>query len=99
MVLVEERANAELFEGALGAGASPRRVTNLLLGIATKIANERGVLLPELGISAGAYASLAKLADDGTISATAAVTIFEELLNSPTADPKQVAESKGLIQV
>jgi aspartyl-tRNA(Asn)/glutamyl-tRNA(Gln) amidotransferase subunit B len=99
MVLVEERANAELFEAALAAGAAPRRVTNLLLGIASKTANERGVLLPDLGIPAKTYAALAKLADDGTISATAAVTLFEELLTSPTADPKAIAEAKGLVQV
>ncbi|HEY4329527.1 MAG TPA: Asp-tRNA(Asn)/Glu-tRNA(Gln) amidotransferase subunit GatB, partial [Phycisphaerae bacterium] len=48
MVLVDERVNAELFEEALAAGAAPRRLTNLLLGIATKTANERGVHLPEL---------------------------------------------------
>jgi aspartyl-tRNA(Asn)/glutamyl-tRNA(Gln) amidotransferase subunit B len=96
---VEERPNAELFEAALAAGGPARRVTNLLLGIASKTANERGVLLPELGIGAGTYAALARLADEGTISATAAVTVFEELLKSPSADPRQVAEQKGLLQV
>ncbi len=99
MVLVEERSNAELFEGALAAGGAPRRVVNLLLGIATKTANERNVHLPELGIQAATYAALAKLADDGTISATAAVTVFEELLANPAADPKTIAEAKGLVQV
>ena len=99
MVLVDERPNAELFEEALAAGAAPRRLTNLLLGIATKTANERGVLLPALGIPAKTYAALAKLADEGTISATAAVGIFEELLASPTADPMTIAKSKGLLQV
>ncbi len=99
MVLVEERGNAELFEGAIGAGGPARRVVNLLLGIASKVANERGVLLPELLIPAGTYASLAKLADEGTISATAAVAIFEELLGDPTGDPKEIAQKKGLVQV
>lgn len=99
MVLVEERANAELFEAGLKAGAAPRRLTNLLLGIASKTANERGVLLPALGIGAEKYAALAKLADEGTISATAAVTVFEELLQNRQGDPKGIAEAKGLIQV
>ncbi len=97
MVLVEERGNAELFEGAIAAGGSARRVTNLLLQIAMKTANERGVLLPELGIGAEAYAKLAKLADEGTISATAAAGVFEELLKTPGADPKGIAEAKGLV--
>jgi aspartyl-tRNA(Asn)/glutamyl-tRNA(Gln) amidotransferase subunit B len=42
---------------------------------------------------------LAKLADDGTISATAAAAIFEELLGNPGGDPKTIAEAKGLLQV
>jgi len=57
------------------------------------------VLLPELGIKAGTYAALAKLADEGTISATAMGAVFEELLKDPAGDPKAVAEAKGLIQV
>ncbi|HVT80299.1 MAG TPA: Asp-tRNA(Asn)/Glu-tRNA(Gln) amidotransferase subunit GatB [Phycisphaerae bacterium] len=98
-VLVDERPNAELFEEALAAGAAPRRLTNLLLGIASKTANERGVLLPALGIPAKTYAALAKLADDGTLSATAAVAVFEELLTNSAGDPKAIAEAKGLVQV
>jgi aspartyl-tRNA(Asn)/glutamyl-tRNA(Gln) amidotransferase subunit B len=97
--LVEERGNAELCEGAIASGGKARRVVNLLLGVASKTANERGGLLADLGIGAGTYGRLAQLVDEGTISATAAVTVFEELLNAPNADPKQVAESKGLIQV
>jgi aspartyl-tRNA(Asn)/glutamyl-tRNA(Gln) amidotransferase subunit B len=99
MALVDERGNAELFEAGLAAGAKPRRLTNILLGVAAKTANERGVLLAELGIAAGTYAKLANLADDGTISATAAAAVFEELLKAPAADPKQLAQDKGLIQV
>ncbi len=74
-------------------------MVNLMLGIATKTANERGVLLPELGIPAKTYAALAKLADEGVISATAAVAVFEELLGNPGGDPKAIAEAKGLVQV
>ncbi|MCL2646767.1 MAG: Asp-tRNA(Asn)/Glu-tRNA(Gln) amidotransferase subunit GatB [Phycisphaerales bacterium] len=110
MVLVEERQNAELFEAALaadgggnggknGGGASPRRLTNILLGIASKTANERGALLPDLGIPAATYAKLAKLADDGTISASAASSVFEALLADPAGDPKTIAQTKGLILV
>ncbi len=97
--LVEERGNAELFEAAIAAGGPARRVTNLLLGVASKTANERGVHLPELLIPVHTYAALAKLADDGTLSATAAVAVFEELLADPAGDPKTIAEKKGLVQV
>ena len=101
MVLVEERPNAELFEAALAdePAPTPRRVVNLLLGIASKTANERGVLLRELGIPAGTYARLARLMDEGMLSATAAVTVFEELLKEPAGDPKRIAEARELGQV
>ena len=99
MVLIEERGNAELFEGAIGAGGPARRVTNLLLQVAMKAANERGVLLSELGVTAEKYAATAKMMEDGTISATAAATVFEGLLANPSSDPKGIAEAKGLVQV
>lgn len=99
MVLIEERGNAELFEGAIAKGGPARRVTNLLLQVAMKAANERGVGLAELGIGAEKYAQVAKMMEEGTISATAAGAVFEELLANPAGDPKGIAESKGLVQV
>lgn len=105
MALVEERPVAELFEAALAKGGAPRRVLNLLLGPAAKVANEKTseaqqtVLVSDLPVTADQYAALAKLVEDGTISATASVSVFEELLRSPHADPKAVAEKLGVVQV
>lgn len=97
--LVEERPVAELFETALARGGNPRRVVNILLQKAGAIANERGVLISELPVTAEQYAALAKLVEDGTISATAAAQVFDELLASPGTAPKAAADKLGVIQV
>ena len=103
--LVEERPVAELFEAAIAAGGAPRRLANLFLGPAAKEANERAttqgrpVLISDLPVSATQYAQLAKMVDAGDISATAAVTVFEQLLKQPGAGPDAVAASLNLKQV
>ncbi|HMD55156.1 MAG TPA: Asp-tRNA(Asn)/Glu-tRNA(Gln) amidotransferase GatCAB subunit B, partial [Phycisphaerae bacterium] len=57
------------------------------------------VLISDLPVSAKQYADLAKLAEDGTISATAAAVIFEAMVAAPGSDPAALANQKGLIQV
>ena len=107
MTLVEERTVAELYEAAIGlAGVkAARRVTNLILGAGAKAANERpaeegrAALISDLPVTAQQYADLAKLVEDGTISATASAQVFEQLLTQVGAEPKAVAEKLGVIQV
>lgn len=109
MLLVEERSVAELFEGALAKGGVARRVLNTMLGVGAKAANERAsaegraVLISDLPVQAGQYAELSRLIEEGTISATAAGTVFEELLKGPAGGDggtvKAVAERLGVIQV
>jgi len=103
MALVEERPVAELYEAALAGGGTPRRVANLFQA-ASKTARERSgadktVLISDLPVSATQYAQLAKLVDDGTVSATAGAQIFEQLLAQPGSDPQTLAQTLGLLQV
>ncbi len=105
LTITEERAVADLFDAAIKQGAPPRRLTNLLLGPAAKIANEqaavqaRSVLISDLPVQAGQYAQLACMIEDGRVSATAAATIFEELVQDNSLALMVVAEKKGLLQV
>lgn len=105
MQLVEERPVSQLFEAAIAAGGPPRRVANLMLGSAARHANERSsaagnpVLISDLPVTAGKYATLANMAESGAISATAAGTIFDALLERPDASPKDLAAELGLLQV
>jgi aspartyl-tRNA(Asn)/glutamyl-tRNA(Gln) amidotransferase subunit B len=96
-VLTSERATAEFFEAALTAGAEPKRLCNLLTQVGLKIANEKGVSIAELGFSAEHVAELAKMADAGDVSASAANTILEKMAESD-ARPRDIAEQMNLIQ-
>ncbi len=103
--LTEERDVADLFDRAAALGAPARRLTNLFLGPAAKIANEAAaaeaatVLISDLPVTAQQYAKLAELIESGGISATSAVPIFEYLVKHLDADPAQAAQELGLVQV
>ena len=96
-VLTADRATAELFESAVQAGGEAKRVCNLLTQSGLKMSNDRGCTMAELGISPDKLARLAKMADNGQISATSAVVIFETMTQS-TDEPEQIAAERNLIQ-
>jgi aspartyl-tRNA(Asn)/glutamyl-tRNA(Gln) amidotransferase subunit B len=78
-------------------GADAKRVCNLLTQTGLKLANEKGLRVDQLGVDAEQLAQLAKMADAGDISATAATTIFETMVTDG-GDPMQIAETNNLIQ-
>jgi aspartyl-tRNA(Asn)/glutamyl-tRNA(Gln) amidotransferase subunit B len=96
-VLTAERSAAEFFEAAVADGGEPKRVCNLLTQVGLALANEAGCDLIELGLTAENVAELAKMADTGIVSATAANTILQEM--TKTSDkPNVLAEKLNLIQ-
>ena len=103
--LTEEREVADLFDRAAALGAPARRLTNLFLGPAAKMANEAAsaeaatVLISDLPVTDKQYAKLAELIESGGISATSAVTVFEYLVKNLDADPAEAARTLGLVQV
>ena len=96
-VLTAERATSDFFEAAVAASGNPKRVCNLLTQVGLKLANERGGDLSSLGIEPGAVAELARMADAGTVSATAAGTILEAMVETGRS-PDVLAEELNLIQ-
>ncbi|UCD49429.1 MAG: Asp-tRNA(Asn)/Glu-tRNA(Gln) amidotransferase subunit GatB [Phycisphaerales bacterium] len=96
-VLTAERSTADFFEQTVTAGGDPKRICNLLTQVGLKLANERGGDLPSLGIEPGAVADLAKMTDAGTISATAASTILEAMVETGKA-PDILADELNLVQ-
>ena len=61
------------------------------------MANEAGCRLDELGSAAGDVAELAKMIEAGTVSATAANTIMQEMVKSGKK-AQTIAEELSLIQ-
>ena len=96
-VLTADKPTAQFFESAVEAGGDAKRVCNLITQTGLKLANEKNCNIAELGIQAHAIAKLAKMAEQGDISATAAQTIFSELAEKG-GDPEKIAAEKNLIQ-
>jgi aspartyl-tRNA(Asn)/glutamyl-tRNA(Gln) amidotransferase subunit B len=96
-VLTAERGTAEFFDETVKAGADTKRACNLITQTGLKLANEKGVGVDELGVSAENLARLAGMVDEGQVSATAAVAIFEQMAEKGK-EPAQIAEEKDLLQ-
>ena len=97
-LLTSERATADYFEAVIEAGASARRAGNLIQSQGLRLANEQGTDVVGLGISADRLAQLCKLADEDKVSATAAATIFQAMLESDDS-PEKIAAQRNLMQV
>ncbi|MCF7954679.1 MAG: Asp-tRNA(Asn)/Glu-tRNA(Gln) amidotransferase subunit GatB [Phycisphaerae bacterium] len=96
-VLTADRATGEFFDAAVAAGATPKRVCNLITQVGAKLANEAGCGVAELGVEAQVLGKLAKMVDDSEVSASASETIFEEMVKTKKA-PEVIAEEMNLIQ-
>jgi len=96
-VLTAERSTADFFEEAVAAGGEPKRVCNLLTQKGLKIANERGCNLYDLRITPRGVADLAGMAETGTVSASAAVTILGAMVDTGKG-PDVLAGELNLIQ-
>ncbi len=97
-LLTSERGTADYFEAVVRAGAGTRRAANLIQSQGLRLANERNIGIAELGISPERLAQLCKLADDDTVSATAAAGIFQAMLESDDP-PEKIAQDRNLLQL
>ena len=93
-VVSSDRALADYFEAVVAAGAEPRAAANWVAGDVMTGYNERG----EFGVAPGRLAGLIALERDGVVSLQAARRVFAELA-SGDAEPRDVAERLGLVQV
>ena len=96
-VLTAERGTAEFFDEVVKVGAGAKRACNIITQMGLKIANEKGTGVGGLGVNAEAVSKLAKMVDEGQVSATAAAVIFEQMVETG-AGPGQIAEEKDLLQ-
>ncbi|HKQ47492.1 MAG TPA: Asp-tRNA(Asn)/Glu-tRNA(Gln) amidotransferase subunit GatB [Phycisphaerae bacterium] len=101
-VILADRETAALYEDALKAGADAKLLTKHFVGIWNNLASARGATISRLGITALAVTELAKIVQDGSISATAAAQVAAEICTLPAdaaEPPLTVARRLGLLQV
>ncbi len=104
--LIEEPEVCRFYEqvisetGAAGVARdrAGKLAANFVLQSGFKRANERGVLVHELGITPGQVAGIASLRDQGLINSNAADALFEALCESDE-DARAAAERLKLLQV
>ena len=84
-LLMEDGAQADLFEAAVALGAEPKPVANWVIGGANRV-------------SASQLASLVKLVAKGAINRDQAQTLLE-VLEAQGGDPEEVAAHLGLTQL
>ncbi|MEX0690347.1 MAG: Asp-tRNA(Asn)/Glu-tRNA(Gln) amidotransferase subunit GatB [Gemmatimonadales bacterium] len=93
-VLTGTTTLANYFEAVVAAGAESKAAANWVTGAVLQDANKHGGVLR---IPPERVAALARLVADGVVSHQAAKRIVPEL--AAAADPQQVAERLGLLQV
>lgn len=104
--LMEERARSELFEAALAvaagdgveSGDAARAVATLMLQAGARLANERGVCVERLGLSAEQWGMTAAMRARGELHAAGADRLAASLVgDGEGADAREVADRLGLL--
>lgn len=94
--ITASRSTAEFFEEAIACGASPKNVSNWIMGDIAKIMNEEE--LEQIPFAASYLAKMIDLIEKGTISNTAGKKVLKQLFVE-AKDPEEIAKDLHLIQV
>ncbi len=97
-VLTQDRALAQLFEGAIVAGAAAKPVANWIMGDLLGYCNAKGVEPASLKLQPIWLAHLVQLVGRGTISGKMAKDVFAQMLER-RVDPEQLVKDAGLSQI
>ncbi|RMH22318.1 MAG: Asp-tRNA(Asn)/Glu-tRNA(Gln) amidotransferase subunit GatB [Gemmatimonadetes bacterium] len=97
--LTADRAEADAFEALIAAGLTPSEAANWHVGPLRELANRRGVSPAELGVAPQRVAELVALVSEGLLSHQGARAVLAHLVEEGDADPRQVADTLGLVQV
>lgn len=96
--LAEDPVLARLFERTLASGALARTAANWILGPVLHEAAARGADAGDLDLPPARLAALLRLAEEGSLSATAAKTVLHAMLDTGRA-PRELMRDLGLEQI
>jgi aspartyl-tRNA(Asn)/glutamyl-tRNA(Gln) amidotransferase subunit B len=97
-VLTASRDLADYFEACVSLGASPKAVSNWVMGEITRSLNDSGMSIDACPIRPRLLVELLRLVDGGTISGKIAKSVFDEMWRSGK-EPAVIVEEQGLVQV
>ena len=97
-LLTSEREFADYFEDAVKAYDQPKRIANLMMGELLRELNQRETTLAACRLSPEGLAELAKIMDQGLVSAKIGHDMFPHLFESGES-PEAYAKSSGMVQI
>ena len=97
-LLTEARELVEFYEAVCAGTPNFKAASNWLMGPVKALLSEKNLRDRQFPVSATALASLIRLIDDGTISQTAAQTVFGFMVGQPKKAPAELATAHGLLQ-
>ncbi|HEU4365337.1 MAG TPA: Asp-tRNA(Asn)/Glu-tRNA(Gln) amidotransferase subunit GatB [Candidatus Krumholzibacteria bacterium] len=98
-VLTVSRDMADYFEEVVKAGADAKAASNWMMGEVSRELNERGMEIASFPLTPAALAGLVLLQTGGSVSSSAAKSVFADMLKSPGESAADVVKHLGLEQV
>lgn len=95
-ILTSDKHMADLFEETCALGASPKKVSNWLMGETMRLLKEQAKDPGAIVFSAGNLAKLIKLTEDGAINGSTAKEVFAQMFDTDV-DPARYVEEHGLM--
>ena len=89
---------ARYFEATVKAAGNAKAASNWIMGEVSRKIKELGVEIDALKVDSASLASLIRLVDAGTISSSAAKTVFDRMCDTG-ASAEAVVQSEGLAQI
>lgn len=81
--IAENLDRAKFFEKCISLNkCQPKTISNWILGEISRIVNEKGITIDEIGINIEGFLELLTLVENNTVSTTSAKIVFEEMLKS-----------------
>ncbi|MBK8267659.1 MAG: Asp-tRNA(Asn)/Glu-tRNA(Gln) amidotransferase subunit GatB [Planctomycetes bacterium] len=100
-IILADATTASLYESAVNSGVEPKVVTRQFVGVWNNLAASACETIGSLGLSADVVAEMARIVEDGTISAGSAARLAERLYQDRAGgwrSPRDLAGELGLIQ-
>ena len=85
LVLTASRRVAEYFEELTTLTGDPKNSANWIMGNVSRVLNDEGISIEEFSVSPARLAELMKSVSDGSISISAARTVFDEMLTDESS--------------
>ena len=95
-LLIADKALADFYENAIKSYNNPKSVASMMIVELLRRMNDAGVSAEDMKITPEHLAELCKMADDGTVSRTAAKDILKEMFEVGGA-PMGIAQKGGML--